>query len=121
MKRYAVYLIRWQLSTIILAPCIKYLSNLGFVWATIIANLIGGLIFFWIDRYIFYHNVKFPMWEVKESTSCFDCGQEGRGYRLVRARGYDKTDDPEPEFRCEQCSIAKYERNQRVGQIIRRL
>lgn len=52
-KRYALYLIRWQLSTPILALCLAWLGGLGPVWATIIANLIGGLIFFWVDKFIF--------------------------------------------------------------------
>ena len=48
-----MYLIRWQLSTPILAACLAWLGGLGAVWATIIANLIGGLIFFWVDKFIF--------------------------------------------------------------------
>jgi hypothetical protein len=48
-KRYFLYLIRWQLSTPILAWCIFIFATLGTTWATIIANLIGGLIFF-LDR-----------------------------------------------------------------------
>ena len=42
-KRYALYLLQWQLSTPILAPCIKWLGpSLGWLWSTVIANLIGG-------------------------------------------------------------------------------
>ena len=52
-KELALYLIRWQLSTPILAVCLIWLANMGELWATIIANLIGGLIFFWVDRLIF--------------------------------------------------------------------
>ena len=49
--RYLIYLLRWQLSTPILAPCLKYLAPcLGALGATIVANLIGGLLFFWFDR-----------------------------------------------------------------------
>lgn len=52
MKKFLLYLIRWQLSTPILALC---LNNLNFSTTvnTIIANLIGGAIFFWIDKLIF--------------------------------------------------------------------
>ena len=47
IRKYALYLLRWQLSTPILAVCVYYLTrSLGVMWATIAANLIGGLIFF---------------------------------------------------------------------------
>ena len=50
--RFILYLIRWQLSTPILALCLNFLHFP--IWInTIIANLIGGCIFFWIDKYIF--------------------------------------------------------------------
>lgn len=53
IKKYALYLLRWQLSTPILAACLIFLGGLGELWATIAANFIGGLIFFWIDKWIF--------------------------------------------------------------------
>ena len=56
IKQYALYLFRWQLSTPIMALCLHFLNNLDSFWATVIANLIGGLIFFWIDRLIFSKN-----------------------------------------------------------------
>lgn len=52
IKKYVLYLLRWQLSTPILA-LILYLLNINEILETIIANLIGGLIFFWIDKLIF--------------------------------------------------------------------
>ena len=55
-KKYILYLIRWQLSTPILAVCVVWLASLGTTWATIIANFIGGLIFFWVDKWIFNRN-----------------------------------------------------------------
>lgn len=57
-KRYLLYLIRWQFSTPILALVLIWLSRLDKWTATVIANLIGGLIFFWVDRLIFRHNKK---------------------------------------------------------------
>ena len=53
IKKYALYLLRWQLSTPILTSCLVFLSGLGELWATVAANLIGGLIFFWLDKWIF--------------------------------------------------------------------
>ena len=52
MKKFILYLIRWQLSTPILALCLKWL-NFSTLINTIIANLIGGIIFFFIDKRIF--------------------------------------------------------------------
>lgn len=53
MKRFALYLLRWQASTIILAPCIAWLAPVGPIASAAIANLIGGCIFFFIDKKIF--------------------------------------------------------------------
>jgi hypothetical protein len=52
-KRYALYLLRWQASTPILAGVGIILAAMGQIVAAIVANLIGGLIFFWVDQYIF--------------------------------------------------------------------
>lgn len=52
MKRYLLYLLRWQFSTPILAICLNLL-NFSTVINTIIANLIGGMIFYWVDKLIF--------------------------------------------------------------------
>ena len=51
--KYLLYLLRWQLSTPILAIVTARFAYLGYWQAAIIANLIGGIIFFWIDRLIF--------------------------------------------------------------------
>ncbi|HOD86022.1 MAG TPA: hypothetical protein PKK41_05370 [Methanoculleus sp.] len=114
-KRYVLYLIRWQLSTPILAGVLALLGGLGALTATIIANLIGGLIFFWVDRFIFTSETLSAQWEVREEVRCADCGTIARGYRLVRAKNYDKTRDPAPEFRCEACSKRKSEELRRRG------
>lgn len=53
ISRYALYLLRWQLSTPILALVLYLIGGLGTLLATIIANLIGGAVFFWVDRLIF--------------------------------------------------------------------
>ncbi len=50
--RFILYLIRWQLSTPILALCLNLL-HFNILVNTIIANLIGGIIFYWVDKYIF--------------------------------------------------------------------
>jgi hypothetical protein len=106
-KRYGLYLIRWQLSTPLLAGVLILLSTLDPLTATIIANFIGGLIFFWVDRFIFTSKALAAQWEVKENITCVDCGKVCRGYRLVRTSNYDRTDDSAPEFRCEACSERK--------------
>ena len=53
LKKYLFYLIRWRLSTPILAVCISLFDHFGNLTSTIIANLIGGIVFFWIDKLIF--------------------------------------------------------------------
>jgi len=115
IKRYGLYLIRWQLSTPLLAGVLYLLAGLGALTATIIANLIGGLIFFWVDRFIFTSETLATQWEVREEVRCVDCGTVARGYRLVRAKDYDRSGDPAPEFRCEECSKKKSEELRKKG------
>lgn len=107
IKKYIFYIIRWQLSTPVLAVVLILFTNQNKWVATIVANLIGAIIFFWIDKGIFKTNFLNPLWEVKEDTLCKDCGKKCRGYRLIKDKDYDKINDPNPEFRCEQCSIIK--------------
>jgi hypothetical protein len=52
LKKFVLYLLRWQLSTPILA-LVLYLLHTNEITETIIANLIGGTIFFWVDKKIF--------------------------------------------------------------------
>lgn len=53
MKKFVLYLIRWQLSSPILAVCMVWMGGWNVAIATIVANLIGGCIFFWVDKWIF--------------------------------------------------------------------
>lgn len=53
MIRFLLYLLRWQLSSPILAIVLFLLADYGIGKATVIANLIGGITFFWVDRWIF--------------------------------------------------------------------
>lgn len=49
-----IYLLRWQLSTPILSAVIYFTIDLwGNLASTILANLIGGLMFYKIDKLIF--------------------------------------------------------------------
>ncbi|HON40274.1 MAG TPA: hypothetical protein PK196_02225 [Methanoculleus sp.] len=114
-KLYGLYLVRWQLSTPILAGVLALLGSLGALAATIIANLVGGLIFFWVDRFIFTSETLAAQWEVRDDIRCVDCGRVARGYRLVRAKNYDRTSDPAPEFRCEACSKKKSDELKKRG------
>lgn len=57
-KQYGLYLLRWQLSSPILAIVLWLLSDCNVVVTTIIANLIGGLIFYHVDSLIFAHKFK---------------------------------------------------------------
>ena len=53
MKKFLLYLLRWQLSTPILAIVLHFTTNWNYIASTIVANLIGGVIFFWVDKWIF--------------------------------------------------------------------
>jgi len=111
--KYLLYLLRWQLSTPLLALCVISFATLGTTWAAVLANLMGGLIFFWVDRWIFNRTsiLRGEIWEVCSQIACADCGKVAdRGYRLVKARDYDRTNDRRPEFRCHDCSRRKYEK-----------
>ena len=114
LKRYGLYLVRWQLSTPLLAVVLIWLSYMNKWIVTIIANLIGGLIFFWVDRFIFTSKSLSAQWEIKENVSCKDCGKIARGYRLVRTKNYDRTKSI-PEYRCEECSKRKSEELKKKG------
>ena len=112
IKRYIAYLFRWQLSTPVLWSIISRLGT-G-IHATVIANLIGGLMFFWVDKFIFTSRVLAAQWEVKENIGCVDCEKPARGYRIVKANNYDRTNSV-PEFRCEPCSKKKAEELKKKG------
>lgn len=121
-KRYALYLIRWQLSTPLLAPIVAYFKHSDAMFGTAedwiaatIANFIGGLIFFWVDSFIFTSKSLSSQWEVKENVRCVDCGKLCRGYRLVKTDNYDRTKDRYPEFRCEEHSQKKVKKLKKKG------
>jgi hypothetical protein len=103
------------LSTPLLAWCVIVFAFLGATWATVIANLIGGLIFFWIDKFIFQSESLDANWQVQEKVECADCGNLTRGYRLVKSKNYDKSHDKHPQFRCEKCSEIKTKQMQSHG------
>jgi len=54
LKKYLLYLLRWQLSTPILFFVFSTFTIFNDIQKTILGNLIGGLIFFWIDLIIFH-------------------------------------------------------------------
>ena len=58
LRKFFLYLLRWQLSTPILAVCVVWLNQYGTTVSTVVANLIGGCIFFWVDRLIFKSHFK---------------------------------------------------------------
>jgi len=103
-RKFILYMIRWQLSTPILWLAVKSLG-VG-IWSTVIANLIGGAIFFWVDKFIFT-SYAVEVWHFKEKGRCDLCGKEESLWRLVRAPNYDKRDDLKPVFLCTKCSKQK--------------
>ncbi len=87
-----------------------WFATFGTTWCTVIANLIGGLIFFWIDRWIFRNtSLLGELWEVRSNQKCYDCQKQcERVYRLVKFGKYDRMGDKSPQFRCHDCSRTKY-------------
>lgn len=53
MRRLIAYILRWQMSTPILAVVTYWLSGYGTILSSIAANLIGGMLFYKIDEKIF--------------------------------------------------------------------
>lgn len=115
MKRFFLYLVRWQLSTPILWLVVK---NMGAgIWATVLANLIGGVIFFWVDKFIFT-SYAVEVWQFKDRGTCDKCKKEESVWRLVAAPNYDKR-DAKPHFLCIECSKEKTDELRKKGIKIR--
>ena len=67
--KYLLYLLRWQFSTPLLY-CILYFSpSTNTIVNVILSNLIGGLIFFWVDKFILKERRK----DVINKSNC-GCG-----------------------------------------------
>ena len=62
-KRFWLYLLQWQVSTPQLAVIGILFASIGQWVATIVANLIGLLIFFWVDPFIFTSQSLTAQWE----------------------------------------------------------
>lgn len=107
-KNLLVYMIRWQLSTPILAwVTYMFTGTSESISTAVVGNLIGSLIFYWIDLVTFLSGTLSHQWEVNESITCHDCGADNvRGYRLVIAPKYNRIKHT-PQFRCEACSQKK--------------
>ena len=58
MHKFILYLLRWELSTPILALILYLMNDCNTLVSTIVANFIGGCIFYWIDKWIFKSNVE---------------------------------------------------------------
>ena len=110
--KFLLYVSRWQLSTPILWVVVSQLGTS--LEATVIANLIGASIFFWVDKVIFRAR-NLVIWEVLKGGECADCGHTGPVRRLALAPGgprepknvYDRREVDHPEYRCPACSQAK--------------
>lgn len=52
--RFLIYLLRWQISGIVLYPALLFLlPQTNELLATIVSNFIGGCTFYWVDFLIF--------------------------------------------------------------------
>ena len=52
LVQFLVYLMRWQLSFVIMYPTMLLISFNNYAIKLIIANLVGGFFFYYIDKYI---------------------------------------------------------------------
>jgi hypothetical protein len=115
LLKFLLYVTRWQLSTPILWVVVSQLGTS--LEATVVANLVGASIFFWVDKVIFRAR-GLVVWEYVHGGRCADCGVTGSVRRLALAPGgpreprrvYDRRDDERPEYRCAACSQAKLSR-----------
>lgn len=105
-----------------MAPVVAYFKHSPSVFGTAedwigstVANLIGGLIFFWVDKFIFTSKALESQWEVRDNINCVDCGANTRGYRLAKTINYDRLNVKNPEFRCENCSKKKIKKLRTKG------
>lgn len=119
MVKFLLYALRWQLSTPILWPIVHYWPGRtggggSDLLPVAVANFVGACIFFWVDRFIFKSRAV-ESWEFLAKGSCHDCGRSDYVRRLVAAPGYDKANDPHPEYRCRECSQRKLQELERRG------
>jgi len=111
MNRFILYLLRWQLSTPILWLVVRQLGA-GII-PTIIANVVGGCIFFWVDKFIFTSKAV-ELWQLKKGK-CDRCGKLTDLWRLALTEGYDKRSEKYPKYYCMECSLTKTNELRRKG------
>jgi hypothetical protein len=123
LLKFLLYLGRWQLSSPILAPIVALFAGAP-IWGTwqtwlgtVTANLLGGAIFFWVDRFIFTSKAV-EMWHFVPEGKCDNCSEVTSLWRLALAPGYDKRND-EPKYLCMKCSKAKTDELRKKGIKIR--
>ena len=126
IKRFVAYFLRWQASTIVLAPVIAWFNGSP-SWfgsptdwlAAVVANAIGASIFFWVDKFIFT-SAAVEMWHFVPEGRCDnpECGKIAPLWRLTLASGYDKRTD-EPKYLCMECSKRKTDQLRKSGIKIR--
>ena len=117
--RYPLYLLRWGILAIPgtwFLKLIQWLTPwLGLYEAMIIAQVTTGAWVYFIDKLIFKSPVFVPLWEIQQEIKCVDCGKLAKGFRLVKTKNYDKTQDKNPQFRCEKCSKIKMKELKKKG------
>jgi hypothetical protein len=61
------------------------LASMGQIVAAVVANLIGGLLVFRVDQFIFSSQSLAAQPEVRRNITCMNCGKIPRGHLLVRS------------------------------------
>lgn len=123
LKSWIIYVFgRWILLSGIAGALMQYLLSDMLKIHTIPAFLLNQFIlanvFWFIDKAIFKGYFSIPhitLWQIEKNVKCADCGAVGEGYRVVKAKNYDRLNDPEPEFRCPTCRERKLEELRKRG------
>ena len=63
MTKFLLYLGRWQLSGFVLGPVLAIMTGAKIydpqiIAATMLSNLIGGVVFFWVDKFLIFNGGK---------------------------------------------------------------
>jgi len=112
MKKFFLYLLRWQCSTPILAVVTTWLASQNEWVAAAVANLIGGCIFFFIDRLIFKQpNSDIPLWQIAKGDNqyCYNCQKKSPVlFRVIEWKKFNwRAQRKDIHFRCAACAEQK--------------
>lgn len=66
MKKFGFYLLRWQLSFLVMYPVMLVLPIENYAIKLIAANLVGGFVFYQVDKFILGKKNDLPLTKANE-------------------------------------------------------